>query len=139
MSENHEIDAGAVELDSMAPSPLLWRNPIWACTSSMAGLSGRREYNGFGGLAERKGGDCKVGTHLQALCGFGWMSDNSALQCIGGLNALDTVTQRLIPAVILPRVQTHFNLSHEVVGLLSACTMAGVSLPFAFEIQVDGR
>ncbi|ODN74810.1 hypothetical protein L202_07125 [Cryptococcus amylolentus CBS 6039] len=50
---------------------------------------------------------------LLALCGFGWMSDNSALQCI---------------AVILPRVQIHFNLSSQVVGLLSACTMAGMMI-----------
>ncbi|KIR34951.1 membrane transporter [Cryptococcus deuterogattii MMRL2647] len=48
---------------------------------------------------------------LLALCGFGWMSDNSALQCI---------------AVILPRVQVHFNLSSKVVGVLSASTMAGM-------------
>ncbi|KAK4685766.1 hypothetical protein P7C73_g4374, partial [Tremellales sp. Uapishka_1] len=48
---------------------------------------------------------------LLALCGFGWMSDNSALQCI---------------AVILPRVQVHFDLSSKVVGLLSASTMAGM-------------
>ncbi|WVO22829.1 uncharacterized protein IAS62_004172 [Cryptococcus decagattii] len=48
---------------------------------------------------------------LLALCGFGWMSDNSALQCI---------------AVILPRVQVHFNLSSKVVGILSASTMAGM-------------
>ncbi|KAK8846568.1 hypothetical protein IAR55_005654 [Kwoniella newhampshirensis] len=48
---------------------------------------------------------------LLALCGFGWMSDNSALQCI---------------AVILPRVQVHYDLSSEVVGLLSASTMAGM-------------
>ncbi|KAK6904238.1 membrane transporter [Kwoniella mangroviensis CBS 10435] len=50
---------------------------------------------------------------LLALCGFGWMSDNSALQCI---------------AVILPRVQVHFNLSSKVVGLLSASTMAGMMI-----------
>ncbi|WVR04249.1 hypothetical protein IAU60_001249 [Kwoniella sp. DSM 27419] len=50
---------------------------------------------------------------LLALCGFGWMSDNSALQCI---------------AVILPRVQVHFDLSSRVVGLLSASTMAGMML-----------
>jgi hypothetical protein len=31
------------------------------------------------------------------------------------------------PAVIIPRVQVHFNLSAQVVGLLSASTMAGVS------------
>ncbi|WVQ83853.1 hypothetical protein IAT38_005997 [Cryptococcus sp. DSM 104549] len=48
---------------------------------------------------------------LLALCGFGWMSDNSALQCV---------------AVILPRVQVHFDLSSKVVGLLSASTMAGM-------------
>nr|ODN86021.1 membrane transporter [Cryptococcus depauperatus CBS 7841] len=48
---------------------------------------------------------------LLALCGFGWMSDNSALQCI---------------AVILPRVQIHFDLSSRIVGLLSASTMAGM-------------
>jgi hypothetical protein len=30
-------------------------------------------------------------------------------------------------AVILPRVQVHFDLTSEVVGLLSASTMAGVS------------
>ncbi|WVQ97518.1 hypothetical protein IAU59_004632 [Kwoniella sp. CBS 9459] len=50
---------------------------------------------------------------LLALCGFGWMSDNSALQCI---------------AVILPRVQVHFDLSSKVVGLLSASTMAGMMI-----------
>ncbi|WWC58954.1 uncharacterized protein I303_101499 [Kwoniella dejecticola CBS 10117] len=50
---------------------------------------------------------------LLALCGFGWMSDNSALQCI---------------AVILPRVQVHFNLTSKVVGLLSASTMAGMMI-----------
>lgn len=50
---------------------------------------------------------------LFALCGCGWMSDNSALACI---------------AVILPRVQVHWNLGSEVVGVLSASTMAGVSL-----------
>lgn len=49
---------------------------------------------------------------LFALCGCGWMSDNSALACI---------------AVILPRVQIHFGLKDEVVGMLSASTMAGVS------------
>ncbi|WWC87375.1 uncharacterized protein L201_002264 [Kwoniella dendrophila CBS 6074] len=50
---------------------------------------------------------------LLALCGFGWMSDNSALQTI---------------AVILPRVQIHYNLSSKVVGLLSASTMAGMMI-----------
>lgn len=51
---------------------------------------------------------------LFALCGCGWMSDNSALACI---------------AVILPRVQVHFGLGSEVAGMLSASTMAGVSHP----------
>jgi hypothetical protein len=51
---------------------------------------------------------------LFALCGCGWMSDNSALACI---------------AVILPRVQVHFGLEDHVVGLLSASTMGGVSVP----------
>lgn len=55
------------------------------------------------------------------------MSDNSALQCIG--KPTPVPVQVLNAAVILPRVQTHFNLSHEIVGLLSACTMAGVSYP----------
>jgi len=32
----------------------------------------------------------------------------------------------LTPAVILPRVQIHFDLTSKVVGLLSASTMAGV-------------
>ncbi|RXK39614.1 membrane transporter [Tremella mesenterica] len=50
---------------------------------------------------------------LLALCGFGWMSDNSALQCI---------------AVILPRVQVHYDLTARVVGLLSASTMAGMMI-----------
>lgn len=49
---------------------------------------------------------------LFALCGCGWMSDNSALQCI---------------AVILPRVQVHYDLSSRTSGILSASTMAGVS------------
>lgn len=49
---------------------------------------------------------------LFALCGCGWMSDNSALQCI---------------AVILPRVQVHYGLSSKTSGILSASTMAGVS------------
>lgn len=51
---------------------------------------------------------------LFALCGCGWMSDNSALQCI---------------AVILPRVQVHYGLSSRTSGLLSASTMAGVGVP----------
>ncbi|GMK53508.1 hypothetical protein CspeluHIS016_0100940 [Cutaneotrichosporon spelunceum] len=48
---------------------------------------------------------------LFALCGCGWMSDNSALQCI---------------AVVLPRVRIHFNLGSEIAGLLSASMMAGM-------------
>jgi len=64
---------------------------------------------------------------LLALCGFGWMSDNSALQCIGTL-MYDQMTSLISLAVILPRVQVHFDLTSEVVGLLSASTMAGVSL-----------
>jgi hypothetical protein len=47
--------------------------------------------------------------------------------------------QRPTSAVILPRVQTHFNLSHEVVGLLSACTMAGVSSRFPSWPRADAR
>lgn len=50
---------------------------------------------------------------LFALCGCGWMSDNSALCCI---------------AVILPRVKVHFGLKDEVVGLLSASTMGGMMI-----------
>ncbi|KLT44613.1 MFS general substrate transporter [Cutaneotrichosporon oleaginosum] len=50
---------------------------------------------------------------LFALCGCGWMSDNSALQCI---------------AVVLPRVRVHFNLGSEIAGLLSASMMAGMML-----------
>ena len=64
---------------------------------------------------------------LLALCGFGWMSDNSALQCIG-TSMYDQMTKLNSSAVILPRVQVHFDLTSEVVGLLSASTMAGVSL-----------
>lgn len=64
---------------------------------------------------------------LLALCGFGWMSDNSALQCIG-TSMCDQMTSLISLAVILPRVQVHFDLTSEVVGLLSASTMAGVSL-----------
>ncbi len=71
----------------------------------------------------------------QALCGFGWMSDNSALNCIGEISAhfySDTILDlhelmALALALILPRVQVHFDLSSRVVGLLSASTMAGVS------------
>jgi len=65
---------------------------------------------------------------LLALCGFGWMSDNSALQCIGqyiSQQAADTADPL---AVILPRVQVHFDLTSEVVGLLSASTMAGMMI-----------
>ena len=50
---------------------------------------------------------------LLALCGFGWMSDNSSLQCV---------------ALILPRVQVEFDLTAKVVGLLSASTMAGMMI-----------
>ncbi|OCF33983.1 membrane transporter [Kwoniella heveanensis BCC8398] len=69
--------------------------------SGERGLEETLEKIGFGAYQWR----------LLALCGFGWMSDNSALQCI---------------AVILPRVQVHFDLSSKVVGLLSASTMAGM-------------
>lgn len=54
------------------------------------------------------------------------MSDNSALQCIGPLNSSSDSLATDTPAVILPRVQIHFDLSSKVVGLLSASTMAGV-------------
>ncbi|KAL7423637.1 hypothetical protein Q5752_001218 [Cryptotrichosporon argae] len=50
---------------------------------------------------------------LLALCGCGWMADNSALQCV---------------AVILPRVQIHYDLSTRAAGFLSASTMAGMML-----------
>ncbi|ORX36134.1 major facilitator superfamily domain-containing protein [Kockovaella imperatae] len=67
------------------------------------GLENTLEQLGFGAYHWR----------LLALCGTGWMSDNSSLQCI---------------AVILPRVQINFDLSSKVVGLLSASTMAGMML-----------
>lgn len=45
------------------------------------------------------------------------------------VHLFDVLQKQLIPlAVILPRVQVHFDLTSEVVGLLSASTMAGVSL-----------
>jgi hypothetical protein len=65
---------------------------------------------------------------LLALCGFGWMSDNSALQCIGPYISLQKTQVLTLSAVILPRVQVHFDLTSEVVGLLSASTMAGMMI-----------
>jgi hypothetical protein len=50
---------------------------------------------------------------LQVLCGLGWMSDNATLQCV---------------AIILPRVQVHFDLSSTEASLLSASTMVNVFL-----------
>jgi hypothetical protein len=40
-------------------------------------------------------------------------------------------------AVILPRVQVHFDLTSKVVGLLSASTMAGVRSVSSFVRHVD--
>lgn len=56
------------------------------------------------------------------------MSDNSALQCIGTCCYLKYYMLILPSAVILPRVKVHFDLTSEVVALLSASTMAGVSI-----------
>lgn len=48
---------------------------------------------------------------LLFLCGLGWMSDNATLQCV---------------AIILPRVQRHYNLSPTAASMLSASTMSGM-------------
>lgn len=45
---------------------------------------------------------------------------------VPGLFGLLSVRAEVDTAVILPRVQVHFNLSSKIVGLLSASTMAGV-------------
>ncbi|KAH7101221.1 MFS general substrate transporter [Auriculariales sp. MPI-PUGE-AT-0066] len=48
---------------------------------------------------------------LLTLCGMGWFADNMWLQAV---------------AIILPRVQRHYDVSDEVVGLLSTATFAGM-------------
>lgn len=48
---------------------------------------------------------------LLCLCGFGWMADNMWMQAI---------------AIILPRVQRHFSLPDNQIGLLSSAMFAGM-------------
>ncbi|KAI5477168.1 MFS transporter [Pseudohyphozyma bogoriensis] len=50
---------------------------------------------------------------LLVLCGFGWLADNMWLQCI---------------AVILPRVQQHFDISNQWIGILSSSIFTGMML-----------
>ncbi|SCV70168.1 BQ2448_1562 [Microbotryum intermedium] len=50
---------------------------------------------------------------LLVLCGFGWMADNMWLQCV---------------AIILPRVQEHFDIGDQWIGLLSTSIFAGMML-----------
>ncbi|SDA00037.1 BZ3501_MvSof-1269-A2-R1_Chr2-2g04410 [Microbotryum saponariae] len=50
---------------------------------------------------------------LLVLCGFGWMADNMWLQCV---------------AIILPRVQEHFAIGDQWIGLLSTSIFAGMML-----------
>ncbi|CAG8453005.1 13375_t:CDS:2 [Ambispora leptoticha] len=53
----------------------------------------------------------KFQKQLLVLCGFGWLADNMWLQCI---------------AVILPRVQVHFNVSDRYIGALSSSVFIGM-------------
>ncbi|RIA90268.1 major facilitator superfamily domain-containing protein [Glomus cerebriforme] len=48
---------------------------------------------------------------LLVLCGLGWLADNMWLQCI---------------AVILPRVQKHFDLPNSLIGALSSSLFTGM-------------
>ncbi|CAG8483346.1 8940_t:CDS:10 [Ambispora gerdemannii] len=53
----------------------------------------------------------KFQKQLLVLCGFGWLADNMWLQCI---------------AVILPRVQVHFDVSDRYIGTLSSSVFIGM-------------
>jgi len=48
---------------------------------------------------------------LLVLCGFGWLADNMWLQCI---------------AIILPRVQDHFDVEDRLIGMLSSAIFMGM-------------
>ncbi|KAH8552568.1 major facilitator superfamily domain-containing protein [Umbelopsis sp. PMI_123] len=48
---------------------------------------------------------------LLILCGFGWLADNMWLQCI---------------AIILPRVQDHFDVEDKLIGTLSSSIFMGM-------------
>ncbi|KAG2177534.1 hypothetical protein INT44_008046 [Umbelopsis vinacea] len=48
---------------------------------------------------------------LLVLCGFGWLADNMWLQCI---------------AIILPRVQDHFDVEDRLIGTLSSSIFMGM-------------
>ncbi|KAM3579732.1 hypothetical protein VKS41_007816 [Umbelopsis sp. WA50703] len=48
---------------------------------------------------------------LLVLCGFGWLADNMWLQCI---------------AIILPRVQDHFDVDDRIIGTLSSAIFMGM-------------
>ncbi|KAI5118798.1 hypothetical protein M0805_005140 [Coniferiporia weirii] len=50
---------------------------------------------------------------LLALCGFGWLADNMWIQTV---------------AIILPRVQQHYDVSDSYIGYLSSCLFAGMML-----------
>ncbi|KAI0290320.1 major facilitator superfamily domain-containing protein [Multifurca ochricompacta] len=50
---------------------------------------------------------------LLSLCGFGWMADNMWIQAI---------------AIILPRVQRHFSLPDNRIGILSSSMFAGMMI-----------
>ncbi|EJD34854.1 MFS general substrate transporter [Auricularia subglabra TFB-10046 SS5] len=50
---------------------------------------------------------------LLTLCGMGWLADNMWLQAV---------------AIILPRVQQHYQVSDHVIGVLSTCMFAGMMI-----------
>lgn len=50
---------------------------------------------------------------LVSLCGFGWLADNMWLQTV---------------AIILPRVQRHYDISDNTIGVLSASVFAGMMI-----------
>ncbi|KAJ9074884.1 hypothetical protein DSO57_1001871 [Entomophthora muscae] len=61
------------------------------------------------------------------LCGLGWLADNMWLQCV---------------AVILPRVQQHFQVPNSMIGLLSSSIFLGMmvgSLFWGFFSDTNGR
>ncbi|GET00545.1 MFS general substrate transporter [Rhizophagus clarus] len=53
----------------------------------------------------------KFQKQLLVLCGLGWLADNMWLQCV---------------AVILPRVQRHFDLPNSLIGALSSSLFTGM-------------
>ncbi|KAI0229217.1 hypothetical protein L0F63_004522 [Massospora cicadina] len=69
----------------------------------------------------------KFQKQMLLLCGLGWLADNMWLQCV---------------AVILPRVQQHFQVPNSLIGLLSSSIFLGMmvgSLFWGFFSDANGR